>query len=104
MERLDKLLASTGRWSRREVKGLVRAGRVLVDGVPAAAPEQKLDPALSQVLVDGEAAVLRKYTYVMMNKPARMSGRGRSWTCSRRSCGGRGCFRWGGWTRTARGC
>lgn len=70
MERLDKLLASTGRWSRREVKGLVRAGRVLVDGVPAAAPEQKLDPALSQVLVDGEAAVLRKYTYVMMNKPA----------------------------------
>ena len=41
-----------------------------VDGVPAAAPEQKLDPALSQVLVDGEAAVLRKYTYVMMNKPA----------------------------------
>ena len=56
MERLDKLLASTGRWSRREVKGLVRAGRVLVDGVPAAAPEQKLDPALSQVLVDGEAA------------------------------------------------
>ena len=49
---------------------LYRQGRVLVDGVPAAAPEQKLDPALSQVLVDGEAAVLRKYTYVMMNKPA----------------------------------
>ena len=70
MERLDKLLAATGRWSRREVKGLVKAGRVLVDGIPAAAPEQKLDPALSRVLVDGEEAVLRKYTYVMMNKPA----------------------------------
>lgn len=70
MERLDKLLAATGRWSRREVKGLVKAGRVLVDGVPAAAPEQKLDPVLSRVLVDGEEAVLRKYTYVMMNKPA----------------------------------
>ena len=36
MERLDKLLASTGRWSRREVKSLVKEGRVLVDGVPAA--------------------------------------------------------------------
>lgn len=70
MERLDKLLAATGRWSRREVKGLVRAGRVLVDGVPAASPEQKLDPDLSRVLVDGEEVPLRKYTYVMMNKPA----------------------------------
>ena len=56
MERLDKLLAATGRWSRREVKGLVKAGRVLVDGVPAAAPEQKLDPGRSRVLVDGEEA------------------------------------------------
>ena len=54
MERLDKLLAATGRWSRREVKGLVKAGRVLVDGVPAAAPEQKLDPGRSRVLVDGK--------------------------------------------------
>lgn len=70
MERLDKLLAATGRWSRREVKGLVKAGRVLVDGVPAAAPEQKLDPDRSRVLVDGEEAVFRELTYVMLNKPA----------------------------------
>ena len=36
MERLDKLLAGTGRWSRREVKELVRRGQVRVDGVIAA--------------------------------------------------------------------
>lgn len=30
MERLDKILAGTGRWSRREVKELVRQGRVRV--------------------------------------------------------------------------
>lgn len=35
MERLDKLLASTGRWSRKEVKELIGRGRVLVDGRPA---------------------------------------------------------------------
>ena len=70
MDRLDKLLAATGRWSRREVKGLVKAGRVLVDGVPAAVPEQKLDPDRSRVLVDGEEAVFREFTYVMLNKPA----------------------------------
>ena len=28
MERLDKLLAGTGKWSRREVKALVRQGLV----------------------------------------------------------------------------
>ena len=43
-ERLDKLLASTGHWSRREVKELIRQGRVLVDGVPARRPEDKCDP------------------------------------------------------------
>jgi 16S rRNA pseudouridine516 synthase len=70
MERLDKLLASTGRWSRREVRLLVKEGRVLVDGVPAARAEDKADPAASRIQVDGEEAVIRAYTYVMLNKPA----------------------------------
>ena len=34
LERLDKILASTGRWSRREVKDLVRQGRVQAGGMP----------------------------------------------------------------------
>lgn len=70
MDRLDKLLSSTGRWSRREVRQLVKEGRVLVDGLPAAGPEQKLDPSLSRVLVDGEALSIRKHTYIMLHKPA----------------------------------
>ena len=70
MERLDKLLSSTGRWSRREVRQLIKEGRVLLDGVPAAAPEQKLDPGTSRLRVDGEDVTIKKYTYVMMNKPA----------------------------------
>ena len=43
MDRLDKILAGTGHWSRREVKGLVRAGRVTVNGAVAGSPEQKYD-------------------------------------------------------------
>lgn len=70
MERIDKLLSSTGRWSRREVRQLIKEGRVLADGVPAAAPEEKLDPASSCLRVDGEEVMIRAYTYVMMNKPA----------------------------------
>ncbi len=69
-ERLDKLLASTGRWSRREVKGLIKEGRVLVDGVPAAAGEEKADPALCRILVDGAAVELCRRTYIMLHKPA----------------------------------
>ena len=51
-ERLDKLLAATGRWSRREAKELIRSGRVLVDGRSASSGEEKADPAESEILVD----------------------------------------------------
>ena len=52
--RLDKLLSSTGRWSRREVKQLVREGRVLADGRPAVAADDKYDPEHTVLQVDGE--------------------------------------------------
>ena len=60
VQRLDKVLASTGKWSRREVKMLVRQGRVLVDGVPAASPEQKVDPDAVQLCVNGEEIAYRR--------------------------------------------
>ena len=70
MERLDKLLAATGRWSRREAKALVREGRVLVDGVPALRAEDKVDPDRSTVLVDGGDIGYARHVYVMLHKPA----------------------------------
>lgn len=70
MERLDKLLAGTGKWSRREVKALVRQGLVRVDGRLAASAEDKLDPAVAVVTVAGETISLCRFTYVMLHKPA----------------------------------
>lgn len=70
MERLDKLLAGTGKWSRREVKALVRQGLVRVDGRLAASAEDKCDPAAAVVTVAGETISLRRFTYVMLHKPA----------------------------------
>ena len=70
MERLDKLLAGTGKWSRREVKALVRQGLVRVDGRLVASAEDKLDPAAAIVTVAGETISLRRFTYVMLHKPA----------------------------------
>ena len=51
LQRLDKVIASTGKWSRREVKILVRQGRVLVDGFPARTPEDKVDPEAVEIVV-----------------------------------------------------
>lgn len=68
--RLDKIVASTGRFSRREVKELIRRGRVLVDGVPARSPQEKADPEAAAITVCGERLTYRRYTWIMLNKPA----------------------------------
>lgn len=70
MERIDKLLASTGKWSRREVKDLVRQGRVLAGGRPVLRPEEKLDPAAARLTVDGQEVDCAPFVYVMLHKPA----------------------------------
>ena len=69
MERLDKLLAATGKWSRKEAKALLKAGRVQVDGVTARSPEEKA-PEGARVTVDGRPVSTEKYTYLMLHKPA----------------------------------
>lgn len=69
MERLDKLLAATGRWSRREAKALVKAGRVRVAGVLPQGPEDKITPG-TPVTVDGRLVDTESFTYLMLYKPA----------------------------------
>jgi 16S rRNA pseudouridine516 synthase len=69
-QRLDKIIASTGRFSRREVKNLIRQGRVLVDGLPARSAEEKADPETAEIVVNGETLTYRRFTWVMLNKPA----------------------------------
>ena len=69
-QRLDKVIASTGKFSRREVKNLVKQGRVLVDGVPARSAEDKVEAEQVEIMVNGEALTYRRFTWVMLNKPA----------------------------------
>lgn len=70
MERLDKIISATGKKSRREVREMVRQGRVLVDGKPAPAADMKIDPQTAVILLDGEPLGYEKFTYVMLHKPA----------------------------------
>ena len=69
LERLDKILSGTGRWSRREVKDLVKAGRVTADGAVVARPEDKFDREAVELRVDGEAVDGERYCYLMLHKP-----------------------------------
>ena len=70
MERLDKIISATGKKSRREVREMVRQGRVLVDGKPAPAADMKVEPQTAVILLDGEPLGYEKFTYVMLHKPA----------------------------------
>ena len=49
MERLDKIISATGKKSRREVKEMVRQGRILVNGKMAAAADMKIDPQQAEI-------------------------------------------------------
>mgnify|MGYP001154258868 CR=1 FL=1 len=69
MERLDKKLASTGRWSRKEIKDMIRQGRILVNGLPARRPEDKVGDE-DQLVVDGQVVDCAPFVYVMMHKPS----------------------------------
>lgn len=70
MERLDKIISATGKKSRREVREMVRQGRVLVDGKPAPAADMKVDPQTAAIVLDGEPLDYEQFTYVMLHKPA----------------------------------
>ena len=69
MERLDKRLSDTGRWSRKEARGMIRAGRVSVDESVCRRPEEKVGSD-SRVLVDGEGLDPGGPVYLMLHKPA----------------------------------
>ncbi|MGM9619114.1 MAG: pseudouridine synthase [Oscillospiraceae bacterium] len=69
-QRIDKLVASTGRYTRSEVKKLIRAGAVTVDGRAVRSGEEKVDPETVVLAAEGQTLTWRRYTWLMMNKPA----------------------------------
>lgn len=68
--RIDKFLANSGYGSRKDVKAVIRKGRVFIGGEAVARPERKIDPERDEVYVDGEKVEYVKFAYFMMNKPA----------------------------------
>lgn len=69
MERLDKIIASQGKFSRSEVKKLVKSGRITVDGKLPKSSDIKLSPDECDIRIDGESLNYKKHIYIMLNKP-----------------------------------
>lgn len=67
--RLDKYLADMGIATRRELKGIIKSGRVTVDGKIAAAPDMKIDAEKAAVALDGALLRYAKQHYYMLYKP-----------------------------------
>ena len=70
MERLDKFLCDCGIGTRSQVKTIIKAGRVSVDGRPERDNNRKIDPQTQSVMLDGQSLNRRGVVVVMLNKPA----------------------------------
>ena len=69
MERLDKFLCDSGAGTRSQVKLILRAGRVQVEGAPEKDGGRKIDPAKNEITLDGVRLVGKYRAVFMMNKP-----------------------------------
>ena len=70
MERLDKFLCDSGAGTRSQVKLLLKAGRVTVDGRVERDNGRKIDPQAQTIALDGEVLGGKRRIVVMLNKPA----------------------------------
>lgn len=69
MERIDKMIASQGQYSRKEVKALIAKGRVAVDGRVVSSSSEKVDPLTMQLTIDGKPLDFKRNLYLVLNKP-----------------------------------
>ena len=67
MERLDKVLSNLGYGSRKEVKALVKAGKVEIDGKVANDSGMQIQPEKVEIKVSGKEVLYKKNIYIMMN-------------------------------------
>lgn len=70
MQRLDKFLCDSGAGTRSQVKTILKAGRVAVDGLTEKDGSRKIDPESQQITLDGGVLAGKYRAVFLMNKPA----------------------------------
>ena len=69
-QRLDKVVANSGFGSRKEIKQLIKMGKITVAGVPVKDSGMHVDPDKDEIVINGQKLEYREFIYLMMNKPA----------------------------------
>ena len=67
--RLDKFLVACAVGSRTEVKNLLKAGRVTVNGKKEKSAKLQIDEKIDEIRFDGQVLEYEEFVYYMMNKP-----------------------------------
>ena len=67
--RIDKCLADCGLGTRSEVKSLLKAKRITVNGKVVNNGKVQVNPETDDIMFDGETIQYEEFVYIMMNKP-----------------------------------
>ena len=68
--RIDKYLADNSIGTRKEIKGIIKAGRITVNGVQAGDPGMHMVPGKDIITMDERVIEYERFHYYMLNKPA----------------------------------
>jgi len=69
MERIDKIICSQTTYTRKGVKDLIRNKRVAVNDNIIVKSDIKINPELDNISIDGKNIEIKKYVYLILNKP-----------------------------------
>ncbi len=67
--RIDKLIANSTSWGRKEIKQFIKKGMVLCNGKVVNDAGFHVDETSDEVTLSGEKIIYSKYVYLMLNKP-----------------------------------
>ncbi len=69
VERLDKIISKSGKFTRSEIKRLARLGEITLDGETVKDVSVKVDTENCAITVSGAEIDTCEYVYIMLNKP-----------------------------------
>ena len=69
LQRLDKLIASQGQYSRKQAQELIKSGSVKVNGAVVHDRGAKADDEKDTVCINGTEIKFERFVYLMLNKP-----------------------------------
>jgi 16S rRNA pseudouridine516 synthase len=68
-QRVDKVLSNMGLGTRKDVKQLVKQGKVVVNDKRTYDPGIQVDPVNDKIEVNGKQVIYKEFAYYMLNKP-----------------------------------